>query len=118
MGFARQVLLAVLTLSVAAYASDCGGMATPEQAMQCCNSMQCPSHHHHRGQECCKTMPAMHAALGQPSPAQGVSFSPVTFGVVRAFNESRSTEHSARIILEHSHAPPSSCAPATLPLRI
>jgi hypothetical protein len=117
MGFARQVLLAVLTLSVAAYASDCGGMTTPEQAMQCCNSMQCSSHHHH-GQECCKTMPAMHAALGQPSSVQGISFSPVALGLVRAFNEANTTEPSARMIAEHSHAPPISPSPAALPLRI
>jgi hypothetical protein len=117
MGFARQVLLAVLTLSVAAYASDCGGMTTPEQAMHCCNSMRCSSHHHH-GQECCKTMPAMHAALGQPSSVQGISFSPVALGLVRAFNESDGIEPSARMIAEHSHAPPMSSSPAAPPLRI
>jgi hypothetical protein len=117
MGFARQVLLAVLTLSVAAYASDCGGMTTPEQAMQCCNSMRCSSHHHH-GQECCKTMPAMHAALGQPSCVQGISFSPIAFRVVVVFGESHSMESSARMIAEYSHAPPASWSPAVLPLRI
>jgi hypothetical protein len=117
MGFARQVLLAVLTLSVAAYASDCGGMTTPEQAMQCCNSMRCSSHHHH-GRECCKTMPAMHAALAQPSSVQGISFSPVALGLVRAFNESNAIEPSARMIAEHSHAPPISSSPSALPLRI
>jgi hypothetical protein len=118
MGFARQILLAVLALSVAAYASDCGGMTTPEQAMQCCNSMQCSSHHHHRGQECCKTMTAMHAALGHPSSVQGVSFSPIALGLVRAFNESQSIEHSTSTIAEHSHSPPISSSPPALPLRI
>jgi hypothetical protein len=76
MGFARQVILVVLAIAVAAYASDCGGMTTPEQAMQCCNSMRCSSHAHH-GQECCKTMPSIQATLGQPSSTQGISFSPV-----------------------------------------
>jgi hypothetical protein len=117
MGFARQVLLAVLTVAVGAYSSDCGGMTTPEQAMQCCNSMRCSSHHHH-GQECYKTMPAMHAALGQPSSVQGISFSPVVLGLVRAFNESNGIECSARMIAEHSHAPPMSSSPPALPLRI
>lgn len=117
MGFARQILLAVLALSVAAYASDCGGMTTPEQAMQCCNSMRCSSHHHH-GQECCKTMPTMHAALGQPSSVQGISFSPVALGLVRAFKESQGMEHSTGTIAEHSHAPPISSSPPALPLRI
>jgi hypothetical protein len=117
MGFVRHVLLAVLTFAVAAYASDCGGMTTPEQAMQCCNSMRCSSHHHH-GQECCKTMPAMHAVLGQPSSVQGISFSPVALGLVREFSESQSIEHSTSTIAEHSHAPPMSFSPAAPPLRI
>jgi len=117
MVFARRVLLAVLTVAVGAYASDCGGMTTPEQAMQCCNSMRCSSHHHH-GQECCKTMPAIHAAVGQPPSVQGVSFSPFALGVVRAFAESQSIESSARMIAEYSHAPPASYSPAILPLRI
>jgi hypothetical protein len=117
MVFARRVLLAVLTVTVGAYASDCGGMTTPEQAMQCCNSMRCSSHGHH-GQECCKTMPAMHAAFGQPSSVQGISFSPVALGLVRAFNESNGIEPFARMIAEYSHAPPASCSPTVLPLRI
>ena len=117
MGFARQVLLAVLTIAVGAYASDCGGMTTHEQAMQCCNSMRCSSHGHH-GQECCKTMPAIHAAVGQPPSVQGVSFSPIVFGAVRSFGESHSIDSSARMIAEYSHAPPASCSLAVLPLRI
>jgi hypothetical protein len=117
MALGRRVLLAVLAVAVAAYASDCGGMTTPEQAMQCCNSMRCPSHGHH-GQECCKTMPAMHGALGQPSCAQGISFSAVAIGLVWAFNESNVVVPSARMIAEHSHAPPVSYSPAILPLRI
>jgi len=117
MGFARRVLLVVLTVAVGAYASDCGGMTTPEQAMRCCNSMQCSSHAHH-GQECCKTMPAIHAALGQPSSVQSLSFSPLTFTLVQALNDPQSIESAARMIAEYSHAPPASCSPAALPLRI
>ena len=117
MVFARRVLLAVLTVAVAAYASDCGGMTTPEQAMQCCNSMRCSAHGHH-GQECCKTMPAMHAVVGQPSSVQGISFSPVTLAAVQLFNEAQRTESSARMIAEYSHGPPASCSPTVLPLRI
>jgi hypothetical protein len=63
-------------------------------------------------------MPAMHAAFVQPSSVQGVSFSSVALGVVRAFNESHGTEPSARMIAEHSHAPPISSSPSALPLRI
>ena len=63
-------------------------------------------------------MPAMHAAFGQPSSVQGVSFSPVALEGVRAFSESHSIESSARMIAEHSHAPPLFGSPAALPLRI
>ena len=118
MGFARQILLAALVLSVAAYASDCSGMTTPEQAMQCCDSMQCSSHHHHRSEECCKTMPAMHSVLGQPLSAQGVSFSPVAIGLVRAFSDSQIMEFSDSIIVGHSHDPPLSCSTPVPSLRI
>jgi hypothetical protein len=117
MGFARPVLLAVLAVAIATYASDCAGMTTPEQAMQCCKSMQCSSHGHH-GQECCKTMPAIHAAVGQPASVQGVAFSPIALGVPQAFDETHGIESSARMIAEHSHAPPALCSPAILPLRI
>jgi hypothetical protein len=117
MSFARPVLLAVLTAALAAYGLDCSAMTTPEQAMQCCNSMRCSSHHHH-GQDCCKTMPAMHAVLGQPSSVQGITFSPAPLGEMAAFDESHGIESSARMIAEHSHAPPIFSPPAVLPLRI
>jgi len=117
MGLARPILFAVLTVAVAAYASDCGGLTTPEQAMQCCNSMRCSSHGHH-GQECCNSMPAIHAAVGQPSSVQGISFSPVGLGVVWVFGESHSIKSSARMIAEQSHAPPPFGFSSVLPLRI
>src|SRR5271169_3349784 len=117
MGVARPIFLAVLTISLGAYALDCGGTATPEQAMQCCKSMQCSSHGHH-GQDCCKTMPAIHATFGQPSSVQGVSFSPVALGVLPGFNESHCMDPCARRIAARSHAPPILCSPAPAPLRI
>jgi hypothetical protein len=63
-------------------------------------------------------MPAIHAAAGLPSSVQGISFSPLAFGVVRAFHESHGTQSFVRMIAEHSHAPPVSSSPAALPLRI
>jgi hypothetical protein len=110
---ARLVLVSTLTVALAAYGLDCFGMATAEQAMQCCNKMRCPSHHHpghHGSQDCCNTTPQMHAALGQPSSVQGVSFSPVALGVVQASNDSQVVEFSARIVTGHSHDPPPSCS--------
>ena len=117
MRFAGRVLVAVLTIALAGYALDCVGMITPEQAMQCCNSMRCPSHGHH-GQDCCKSMPSIHAALGQPSSVQGVSFSPIALGMVQPFGEDGSPASSSRLIAEHAHAPPFLGSPAPLPLRI
>lgn len=117
MSFAKRVLSAVVAVALSAYASDCFAMATPEQAMQCCKSMGCASHSRH-GQDCCQTMRTMHAAFGQPSSVQGVSFSPVLLGLVPAFDASGRMESAVRWIAEHSHAPPISCSPVILPLRI
>jgi thiol-disulfide isomerase/thioredoxin len=60
MNLAKPILVALLAVALAVYAFDCGAMTMPEQAMQCCNFMPCSSQGH-RGQDCCKTMPAMHA---------------------------------------------------------
>ena len=117
MRFAGRVLVAVLTVALAGYALDCVGMTTPEQAMQCCNSMRCPSHGHH-GQDCCKSMPSIHAVLGQPSSVQGVSFAPIALGAAQAFDQPQSYGSSFRVIAEEAHAPPFLDSPAPLPLRI
>jgi hypothetical protein len=63
-------------------------------------------------------MPSIQAAVGQPSSVQGISFSPIAFGVVPGSGDSDSIESSARMIAEYSHAPPVSSSPAVLPLRI
>jgi hypothetical protein len=114
---ARPFFLAVLAVSFAAYAFDCGAPTTPEQAMQCCNSMPCSSDGHH-AQDCCKTMPAMHAPFVQPSSVHGVSYAPLLFALLPATTESLSTDSSNRVIAANSHAPPIPSAPAKLPLRI
>ena len=117
MWLARRVLIVALTVTLTTYALDCVGMTSPEQAMQCCNSMRCPSHHH-RGQDCCKTMPATHAAFDQPRSIQHASVSPVTLGLAVLPNEPRIIEASERMIAEHSHAPPIFCSLPILSLRI
>jgi hypothetical protein len=121
--FAKLNLVGLIAVALAAYAFDCLGMTTPEQAMQCCRSMPCSSHghhnhHQHQSQDCCKTMPSAHAALGQASSGQGISFFPVPLGVVRALSESHSGQRPLRLIVEHCHAPPLRGSPATLALRI
>lgn len=116
MALARAAVLAVLTAALAAYGLDCAGMTTPEQAMQCCNSMQCASHGH-RGQGCCKTMPSMRAVLGQPSSAQGIAPAPVALGAVQPCVDPEHGISSSCMIAERSHDPPLR-SPDVLPLRV
>src|ERR1700757_3666781 len=116
MSVARRVLLAALSVALALYGLDCVGMTTPEQAMQCCNSMRCPAHHH-RGQDCCKTTPERQAAIGQPTSVHSISCSLVAHGAVQPISGCPSIESSEGLILKHSHDPPSS-SPPILSLRI
>jgi len=118
MRLAKPILLPVLAVALAAYAFDCGAATTPEQAMQCCNSMPLCSLHGHHAEDCCKAMPSMHAPFVQPSFAHGVSYSPVIFAVLPESSESPALVSSDRVIAAHCHAPPIRYAPASLPLRI
>ena len=117
MRLAKPIFLTVLAITLAAYAFDCGAAATPEKALQCCNSMPCSSHGHH-AQDCCKTMPTMHAPFVQPSSMHGVSYSPLVFTVLPAARESQGFDPSDRVVEATCHAPPILSAPAPLPLRI
>jgi hypothetical protein len=117
MRLGKPIFLALLAVALAAYAFDCGAATTPEQAMQCCNSMACSSHGHH-AQDCCKDMPAMRSPFVQPSSVHGVSYSPVVFAVMPATGESQVLNSSNRVIAAHCHAPPIRSAPSPLPLRI
>src|ERR1700746_1162756 len=113
----RRILFAILTVSLATFALDCAGMTTPEQAMQCCNSMHCPSHGHH-GQDCCKTMPNIHSAIGQPTSVHSVSYSRLVHGPVQAFPGRRGIASTAGFIADHSPDPPPRPSPPISPLRI
>jgi len=117
MSFAKRVLFAVLTLALSGYALDCDALATPQQAMQCCGSMHCSSHGHH-GQDCCKTMPSLRAAVGQPSSGQSAAFSLVVVGAAPVSHGFFAINVETCIVAEHSHAPPLSSSPPNLPLRI
>jgi hypothetical protein len=113
----KPILLAVLAVALARYAFDCGATTTPEQAMQCCNSMPCSPHGHH-AQDCCKTMQAMHAPFVQPSSVHGVSSSTLAFAVLPATSESLASGSPNRVIAALCHAPPIRYAPTAVPLRI
>src|SRR5579859_4047946 len=113
----RPLFVAILAVALGAYAFDCEAATTPEQAMQCCKSMHCSSHGHH-GQDCCKSMPTMHAPFVQPSSVRGVWFSPFVFAVMAASCESGCLDCFAGTVTAHCHAPPIFYSPASPPLRI
>src|SRR5437016_829378 len=96
MRLAKSMFVALLTVAFAAYAFDCA-VATPEQAMQCCDSMPCSSHGHH-AQDCCKTMQSMHAPFAQPSSVHGASYSSLVFAALPANGESQVFNLSDRVI--------------------
>src|SRR5690349_21761891 len=116
MPLAKPIFLAILAVALAAYAFDCSAATTPEQAMRCCKSMACSSHGHD-AQDCCKSMPSMHAPFVQPSSGHGVSPSHVVF-VLPATEKADAVDSSNGVIAAHCHAPPILYVPAPLPLRI
>jgi hypothetical protein len=113
---ARNVISALLSLALGVYAFDCAPMATAQQAMQCCKSMRCMSHHR-QGEDCCKTMPTTQVDVGQPTSVNH-SLPHVAVGVVQTFDESLSISASVRFVADQSHAPPIVSPPSVLPLRI
>lgn len=117
MRIAKPILIALLAVALAAYAFDCSAMATPEQAMQCCNSMPCASHGHH-GQDCCKTMQMAHVPFVQPASAERASFPLVTLAILPASGGSHLLDSSARSVAMNCHAPPAIHSLSLSPLRI
>src|SRR2546429_6054904 len=96
MSFIRPILLAVMTVAFATYAFDCLAMSTPAAATQCCDSMPCSSHGHKHSQECCKSMPSMHAPFVQTASAHALTFSPVFVAVLLGFSASQVLDSPSR----------------------
>ncbi len=117
MHLAKPILLAAVAMALAVYALDCGAMTTPEDAMQCCNSMPCSSQGHDH-QDCCKTMGATDAPFVQPSSPRHVSISPILSAVLPASSESQAADSFLGVVAAHCNAPPSTYVPFPLPLRI
>src|SRR5579864_5655274 len=111
-----RICIAVLSVSLAFYGLDCAGMTTPQQAMQCCQSMQCMSHQQHHT-DCCKTMPSASVDVGQPTPF-ALSLTPVACVVAVASNDAASVTSAVRVVEHQSHAPPLLLFGSILPLRI
>lgn len=118
MRVAHAILVAAIIVTLSAYAIDCGVMTAPEQAMQCCKSMPCHSHGH-GSQDCCKTMPAMHAPFVQASISHDVSQPRAELGTVSTATAGLTIANpSERIVPALSHAPPILSSAASTPLRI
>jgi hypothetical protein len=117
MDIVRKILLMVVVVALTTYGLDCLAMTTPEQAMQCCNSMPCSPTGHH-GQDCCKTMPSINAPFLR---SQNTSAAPV----VHVLEALTSLVADVPVALGESasvsamgHAPPIPYSPASLPIRI
>jgi hypothetical protein len=117
MRFANPILVSVVAILLGVYAFDCDTMTTPEQAMQCCNSMPC-SAQGHQGQDCCKSMPSMHSPFVQVSAPHGANFSVHILEVLPTSMEGSIPTSMASGIAALCHAPPISRSPSPLQLRI
>lgn len=121
MRLAKSILIAFVVCILGVYALDCSAMQTPEQAMKCCGAMPCSSHRHQNMQDCCKTMPEIHAPYVQPqASAQNFSLTAAhVFLAPLASSPARvSLAFTDGIISAQWHAPPISSITALSPLRI
>jgi hypothetical protein len=117
MRFAKPILMAVLVAALAAYALDCGAMTSPEQAIQCCASMPCSSHGHD-GQDCCKSMPSLHAPFVRSASGQNAPHAHTVGPASAALYDFASTLPELGTPAVHYHGPPILSPPTLSPLRI
>jgi len=117
MRFARPILIAVLGFAFAAYGFDCSPIMSPDQAMECCDSMNC-SHGMH-GEDCCQTGTSVHAPFVQPASMHSAAFTPLAFAVPPAPIHITSINGAdAHIALRFHDPPPLVDSSAPLQLRI
>lgn len=87
--------------------------------MDCCASMSCPSHADGDGdQECCRTMPDIHAPFMQSASTPVASLSPAVFTASQGITHLNIPGWVDATIQAYCHAPPDAGPPANLPLRI
>src|ERR1700745_1230423 len=116
MRLGRPILVAFVATALAAYVLDCSGTTTPAEAMKCCQSMPCSSSGH--SQECCETMPQMHAPFVPSPSAQGVSFTSDLIAVLSIFQEPLGSGFAVSRLAAGGHAPPRASPPTATPIRI
>jgi hypothetical protein len=117
---ARPILVALIAVVLAVYASDCSAMASPEQAMQCCQSMgmECASHGL-SAMDCCSNMQSAQAPFVMPAAPLHDSLATLhVFAAPDAENQHLELSSSGELLTAQSHAPPIFNLSAPLPLRI
>ena len=110
-------MIAVMGIALGAYAFDCAPMTTLEQAMRCCDAMDCATQGHH-DQDCCQTAPSLHAPFVQAASVHGPVFAPAVFAMLPATAQPSARPSGAALLHLSSEGPPGSDPPAQPPLRI
>jgi hypothetical protein len=117
MRFVRAILTALLVAALAAYSLDCFAASTPDEAMQCCDSMPCPQHD--GSQDCCQTMPSLQAPFVQPHSVDTTSHPLVPVALLAAPTVAQSIDSPSQTLLGAlCHAPPDIQVAAQTPIRI
>ena len=115
----RAIFMAVLIAALGAYAFDCFAASTPDEAMQCCDGMPCPEHTHGDSQDCCRSMPSLHAPFVKSHSFDSASPDFVALAMLPGTVLLPRSDSSARIALAvNSHAPPDAPGAASTPLRV
>src|ERR1700737_354950 len=118
MRLVKAFWVGAVVFALVAYVVDCSAMATPDEAMQCCDTMPCSSHSHGQAQDCCKAMSSTHVPFVRPSSSQDTPHVPLVFAILSSLDKVSALVSSADLIQQESHAPPILLSPASLPLRI
>src|SRR5947209_14184356 len=105
MSFAKPILVAMLGFAFAAYGFDCSPMMATDNAMECCDSMNCSDGMH--GEDCCQTGPSMHAPFVQPASVHTIALTPLASTVLPAPLYFLSIDHANGCGVLRLHGPPS-----------
>ena len=117
----RAIFMAAVLAALALYAFDCFAASTPDVAMQCCDSMPCPEHSHGGSQDCCQTMPSLHAPFTVPHSVDTASHPLMPLAGLHAPIGAQGMDFQAPIrpaVGADWHAPPDAPIESSIPLRI
>jgi hypothetical protein len=104
MRLTRTILLTAIVVALATYAIDCSDIVSPEQAMQCCNTMPCSPHAH--GKNCCESMPSTHSPFVQSASVGKITVPLLARAVLPAHAAHPEIPFAADVTVAQYHAPP------------